>query len=328
MAIPTTHRVVRILDVDPDLGADLDSSAFAQAHESIVCPHVAIPAGEWQPADLAAHPSVRGRLFGCLITEGLIVREVLLAGRLCTQLFGPGDLITTDELTEASLPVAVRHEAPTGVGLALLDDRFLAASRRWPRITARLMDVATGQLKRTSVHQAISQLPRVEDRLLALFWHLADRWAQVGSDGIVVRLPLTHEALGRLIGARRPTVSLGLRMLAEQGVLIRRDDGGWLLAAESLQALETGDVPRRRSVVVPKAPRRQEIVPVLHAASAIDRDALFERVTALRQQVAADRERVRASIARNQQVRAQLLELRAAREAARRRADMREVAAA
>ena len=36
------------------------------------------------------------------------------------------------------------------------------------------------------------------------------------ADGIVLSLPLTQEQLGRLVGARRPTVSLALRSLRRE----------------------------------------------------------------------------------------------------------------
>ena len=46
--------------------------------------------------------------------------------------------------------------------------------------------------------------------------------------GIRLQLSLTHEMLGRLIGARRPTVTLALKELAEQNSVIRQDSG-WLI---------------------------------------------------------------------------------------------------
>jgi hypothetical protein len=46
---------------------------------------------------------------------------------------------------------------------------------------------------------------------------------------LAVPLPVRHGAIGRLIGARRPTVSLALKELATQGLIARRDDGTWLL---------------------------------------------------------------------------------------------------
>ena len=47
--------------------------------------------------------------------------------------------------------------------------------------------------------------------------------------GVVVPLSLTHELLGRLVGARRPTVSLALKALIDRGALVRRQDRSWLL---------------------------------------------------------------------------------------------------
>jgi CRP/FNR family cyclic AMP-dependent transcriptional regulator len=60
------------------------------------------------------------------------------------------------------------------------------------------------------LQQSISQLPRVEDRLLALMWLLADSRGIVCEDGIRVPLSVTHESLAQMIGARRQTVNLGL----------------------------------------------------------------------------------------------------------------------
>jgi hypothetical protein len=80
-------------------------------------------------------------------------------------------------------------------------------------------------------HRARPQPPaRVEDRLHRLLWHLADRRGHVRADGIVLRLPVTQEQLGRLVGARRPTVSLALRSLRERGLVRRGDADEWVLA--------------------------------------------------------------------------------------------------
>jgi CRP/FNR family cyclic AMP-dependent transcriptional regulator len=125
----------------------------------------------------------------------------------------------------------------------VLDDRVLVAMREWPRMIARLFAVAMRQLERADLNAAIGRLERVEDRVLGLFWLLADRWGRRGPDGIAIEHPLTHEAIGRLIGARRPTVSLGLRALYEQGALHRRADGTWLLSPDSLSRLIDADRP-------------------------------------------------------------------------------------
>ncbi len=71
---------------------------------------------------------------------------------------------------------------------------------------------------------AVSNLRRVDIRLLVLLWHLADRWGRVTPDGVVVPLKLTHETFARLVGAQRPSVTTALRQLEQEG-LVRRSAG-------------------------------------------------------------------------------------------------------
>jgi CRP/FNR family cyclic AMP-dependent transcriptional regulator len=119
----------------------------------------------------------------------------------------------------------------------MLDDRLLPILRTWPGIGRVLLDRAARREARLSTHRAIAQLPRVDQRLLAFFAHLAERWGRVASAGVLVPLHLTHETLGRLIGARRPTVSLALKELGSDGMLERRNDGSWLLRYEAFERL-------------------------------------------------------------------------------------------
>ena len=110
-----------------------------------------------------------------------------------------------------------------------------ASPPRWsqyPEITAALFDRLSERSLRLATTQAISQLTRVDRRLKALFWHLAERWGRVGGEGVVIPLALTHRILGQLVGARRPTVSTALSELAERDELVRRADGSWLLRGD------------------------------------------------------------------------------------------------
>ena len=116
--------------------------------------------------------------------------------------------------------------------LAVLDRRFAAEAAQYPEITAALFDRLSERSLRLATTQAISQLTRVDRRLKALFWHLAERWGRVGGDGVVIPLALTHRILGQLVGARRPTVSTALSELAERDELVRRADGSWLLRGD------------------------------------------------------------------------------------------------
>jgi CRP-like cAMP-binding protein len=124
----------------------------------------------------------------------------------------------------------------------VLDERFTSAAHRWPALGLNLQRRLLDQADRVALHAATAQLPRVERRVIALFWQLAERWGRVSPFGIEVPLHLTHEALGRLVGAQRPTVTLALRDLAEDGALTRNARGGWLLDPGSRVLLETAAV--------------------------------------------------------------------------------------
>jgi len=174
----------------------------------------------------------------------------------------------------------------------LLDDRFLAVAQRWPRLMSRVLRESASQLARFSDDLAISQLPRVEDRLLAMFWTLADRWGARSGNDVRVRLAVTHGTLGRLIGARRPTVSLGLRSLAETGAL-RREGDDWLMPITSLDGFgPVAAMPVQR----PAAPRPR--VP-----QSAEPASLIARSAALRAEIASGRARRAATIAEARRLR-------------------------
>ena len=93
-----------------------------------------------------------------------------------------------------------------------------------------------------TVRLSIAQFSRVDDRLTLLLWHLAERWGRVQSDGVLVRLPLTHEMLSQLIAVRRPSVTVGLGELRRRGSVVPAEGGGWLLRGEPVATLGAGSV--------------------------------------------------------------------------------------
>jgi hypothetical protein len=178
-----------------------------------------------------------------------------------------------------------------------------------------VFDTAKSQLGRQSADQAIAQLPRVEDRLLALFWHLADRWGRRHRDDIAIGLPLTHEALGRLIGARRPTVSLGLRALAEEGAL-HREGEQWVLAASSLEQLGAHAPARARPRAVPSSERGVLVAvpePEPPGSGEDGHRRLHERVALLREQLKHDQARHQQAISQTREIRERVARARAQR---------------
>jgi CRP-like cAMP-binding protein len=240
LALAPVESRVRLLDVEPELAAGLSELEVARARRVLLVPQLASTRGTWPaPQDL------RGAM-GALLTDGLVLRRSVEFGRPVVQLFGPGDVLYGDVLRDADNTWRVLEPCR----LAVLDDRFLAATRRWPGmlrwLTARMFE---GQ-RLLHTHAAIISMPRVEERLLALMCHLAARWGRVTPDGIAVTLPVTHEILGQLVGARRPTVTLALPGLSDQGLLRRHEDGRWLLPA-TCQEWPVAGTPTVRPTAVP-----------------------------------------------------------------------------
>jgi CRP/FNR family transcriptional regulator, cyclic AMP receptor protein len=93
---------------------------------------------------------------------------------------------------------------------------------------------------------ALTHLPRAYERLLILFWLLAERWGRVHPTGVRISLPVTHEVLAMLIGTQRPTVTIALRRLGAGGLLIREGRDRWLLTSAAISGLsspETLELP-------------------------------------------------------------------------------------
>jgi CRP-like cAMP-binding protein len=238
---------VRLLDVLPQLAEHLDNAHIEDARRTILAPVVDVPRGAWDRASLRERPH---NPFGAVVLSGMLARHVDIGGYPGLDLHGPGDLLAAEDLRKATLPCGEAWRATVRSRIALLDDRFLLAARRWPRLVSGLFTQMQEQHDRLLLQLVVAEQPRVEDRLLLLFWQLSDRFGKVTPDGIAIRLTLTHEALGRLIGARRPTVSLALRTLVERGAIERRADRSWLVkewpddVAVEATGLTAGTEPR------------------------------------------------------------------------------------
>lgn len=224
-------ETVAVLQADPDLGALLPAPRRAEAERELVVRVHRLGVGTWDVGRLAGAGADN---IGLLVLSGVIAREVVVADHASAELLGPGDVIRPWQGADRSslLPTEIVWSVLSPTSLAVLDRRFAGELARWPEVTAALLDRMGERSLRLAVTQAISQLTRVDRRLSALFWHLAERWGRVGNEGVVVPLALTHRILGQLVGARRPTVSTALSELAERGELIRRADGSWLLRGD------------------------------------------------------------------------------------------------
>jgi CRP/FNR family transcriptional regulator, cyclic AMP receptor protein len=290
MAPTATARVHQpLLDLDPDLGQLLDEERRDAANKELSARVTTLPIGEWDGSRLAGTDPEH---VGLLVTEGVMAREVLVGDTVSTELLGPGDVVRPWQLGAEPelLRIGVRWNALSKVRLAVLDRRVAAALGRYPEINAVLIDRLSERAQRLAVGQAISQLHRVDVRLVSLLWHLAARWGRVTGEGVVVPLALSHRVLGQLVGARRPTVSTALAQLAREHKVLRRDDGTWLLLGAPVGiGIETAEVVRQRRRLMPAS--ALEADPSVDAVPAPARPPIDEVAVEMREAIRTLRER-------------------------------------
>jgi CRP/FNR family cyclic AMP-dependent transcriptional regulator len=180
--------------------------------------------GSWSPD--RAEPE--GRHLGLLVLEGLISRELVVGGASSIELLSQGDLLRPWQEDTASF-CDPSWRCLTEVPIASLDGDAAEAISRYPELVSALIERALRRSRSLAIHAAIETIVGLDRRLILLFWHLAEHWGRRDPEGVVVPLPLTHEMLASLIGARRPSVTAALGELARAGKAARREGGGWIL---------------------------------------------------------------------------------------------------
>jgi CRP-like cAMP-binding protein len=192
-----------------------------------------LPAGEWRPSP--GEPQ-SGHL-GYLLLDGLILRQTGINGSRSGELLSRGDLMRPwleDPISFSSIEWRVMEPAR----LAVLDRRVGIKICTRPELSAALLDRLTLRTRSLAIHAATENIRGLEDRLVALFWHLAERWGRRERGPVIVPIRLTHETLSLLVGARRPSVTTALGALAGRELVERRDDGGWTLHGQPPDALD------------------------------------------------------------------------------------------
>jgi len=224
------HRFVHLLDHDAGLRRALPEPERMRARQHAVAAVADLPPGPWEAH---ASPLARAEL-GLLVLDGLAIRDVTVSGATCGELIGPCTLLRPGDDRGADAPMRhdVNWQILTPARVAVLDAHFLQVAAHWPPLMTALLSRAVERVHDLAVLVSIHNLKRVDERLLAYFWQLADRYGRVTSDGVIVPLPLTHRQLALLVGAQRPSVTSALGVLAERGELRRDEHGQWLLAGE------------------------------------------------------------------------------------------------
>ncbi len=228
--------VVSILDRDPDLAEDLSDEELLIAREHVVVDVASYPRGAWAvgPDDFDQVANL-----GLLLIDGLLTRHVTVAGHTCAELLGRGDVLQPWLRVgpEPSVATEVDWKVVQPVQAAVLGRAFCEQVTRWPEIPAAISRRVMLRAHWLAFHLAVCHLRRVDERLLLVLWHFGDRWGTVTADGVRLDFRLTHDLLGAVVGARRPSVSLAVRQLADQGRIRSLPRSRWLLLGQPPEEL-------------------------------------------------------------------------------------------
>jgi CRP-like cAMP-binding protein len=189
----------------------------------------------------------RHHAFAAVVHRGMLLHTLQIGAQPGMRVLGPGDVVGIRDAPGTTPFGPSVYRASASTQLALLGNDFLLGVRRSPRLLIGLHVGLAEQMERLTTQLVICQLPRVEDRILAMLWLLANTWGRVTAAGTILPLSLTHELLGALVGARRPTVTLALSELVDRGAVLRQDRGWLLLQHPVMPTVTTGhklDEPR------------------------------------------------------------------------------------
>lgn len=239
MEAPATDQAsrVHVVDAYPEIAEGLDPEQERMARQHMLAPLYELKSGVWRPRrDIQRE---RGHL-GLLILDGLLTRDVVLGETVATELVGRGDILrpVDHDGEDAPVPFDIVWHVLEPTRIAILDSHFARVAGHWPETMEVLLRGAVGRAQSLAITLAVSHLRRVDVRLLVIMWYLADRWGKVRPDGVHVPLKLTHQTLGRLVGAQRPSVTTALKQLFDENRLSRTPERTWLLHGDPPDTLE------------------------------------------------------------------------------------------
>lgn len=217
--------MIELLQEDPDLAERMPPDARFQAMGIVRARVFGVPKGVWDP------PEIDHGATGLLLLRGLMVRTLELGSVSSSEIVGPTDIIRPweNDLIPSVVPSLTSWRVLEAAQVALLDGRVTALIGRWPELSAAVVGRLLRRSRSLAYLMAAQHFVRVEDRLLATLWHLASMWGRVTARGTVVPFRLTHAMLAEIVGAQRPTTTVAIRSLTEQGRLLRDDERRYVL---------------------------------------------------------------------------------------------------
>jgi CRP/FNR family cyclic AMP-dependent transcriptional regulator len=174
-------------------------------------------------------PPGRGSGAGVLLLDGFVTHAVTVGRRRGTQL-GQGDVIQRWVPVPEDTTISVEDDwrVLQSAQFAVLGAEFLSAVSGYPDVLAEVLGRVARRTRRLAIQAAISEIHGMSARVLMLLWHLAEAWGKRGPDGYLLRLPISHETIGQMIGAHRSSVSSAIAGLVRTGELVAGRHS-WLL---------------------------------------------------------------------------------------------------
>lgn len=217
-------RVVQLLECDPQLAEGLSAEERAVAAGSLPVQAVALMKGKWDPGAGPPEP----HQLGYLLCGGVLVRRIEVDRGRGVELLGRGDLLRPWQ-EDASSFCRASWEVLEPTTLVVLGPGVARGIARWPTIASNLLARGVNRSRASTAAAAISSIVGLEERLLILLWHLAERWGEPTEEGIRISIGLPHRLLAELVGARRPSVTTAITNLQEEERLICVANGCWVL---------------------------------------------------------------------------------------------------
>jgi CRP/FNR family transcriptional regulator, cyclic AMP receptor protein len=211
---------VRLFEADPTLLAGIDPAVARPLVRSTTVEVIEVPPNTALPRRLADANAV-----GAMVVQGVMAGTTWVGERRTVELLGSGDILAAGAPTASWTSLDLAR-------VAILDDDFVASVQRFPSIVSLLMRRMAERADDLAQRLAIVSIRQLDDRLLALLRHLAERWGQREGDRVHIPLRLSHELLADMTCAQRPSVSVAAKELTRRGVVDRGPRGSWILLPE------------------------------------------------------------------------------------------------
>lgn len=230
---PTTSgpggEVAFVLKEEPDLADGLSPMDHRAAVAAFRAQVIKVSRPRWEPPEL--DPATT---YGLMVLDGLIGRRVRIGPAVGTELLSCGDILRPwDEPTLwGMIPPELDWRVFRPTRLAVLDERITTLIGRRPQLVVNFSGRILRRARSVAYIMAISHHTRVDDKLLVTLWHLASSFGRVTSEGVVIPFRLTHEVLGEIIGAQRPSVTTAIGRLQDTAQIKRAPGGGYVMLAD------------------------------------------------------------------------------------------------